>query len=30
VNTPKELDAQIKNESASWEKVIKARNIVAQ
>jgi tripartite-type tricarboxylate transporter receptor subunit TctC len=29
-NTPKELDAQIKNESASWEKVIKARNIVAQ
>ncbi len=29
-NTPKELDAQIKNESAVWEKVIKARNIVAQ
>jgi tripartite-type tricarboxylate transporter receptor subunit TctC len=29
-NTPKELDAQIKNESAAWEKVIKARNIVAQ
>jgi tripartite-type tricarboxylate transporter receptor subunit TctC len=30
VNTPKELDTQIKNESASWEKVIKARNIQAQ
>ena len=29
-NTPKELDAQIKNESAAWEKVIKARNIAAQ
>ena len=29
-NTPKELDAQIKNESIGWEKVIKARNIVAQ
>ena len=30
VNTPKELDAQIKSESVSWEKVIKARNITAQ
>jgi tripartite-type tricarboxylate transporter receptor subunit TctC len=30
VNAPKELDTQIKNESASWEKVIKARNIQAQ
>jgi len=31
LNTPKEqLDIQIKNESANWEKVIKARNIVAQ
>jgi len=29
-NTPKELDAQIKNESAAWEKVIKGRNISAQ
>jgi tripartite-type tricarboxylate transporter receptor subunit TctC len=29
-NTPKELEAQIKNESASWEKVIKGRNISAQ
>ena len=29
-NTPKELEAQIKSESAAWEKVIKARNIVAQ
>lgn len=29
-NTPKELEAQIKSESAGWEKVIKARNIVAQ
>jgi tripartite-type tricarboxylate transporter receptor subunit TctC len=29
-NTPKELEAQIKNESANWEKVIKARNITAQ
>ncbi len=31
LNTPKEqLDIQIKNESANWEKVIKARNIAAQ
>ena len=31
LNTPKEqLDVQIKNESANWEKVIKARNIQAQ
>jgi tripartite-type tricarboxylate transporter receptor subunit TctC len=30
VNTPKELDAQIKSESIGWEKVIKARNIAAQ
>jgi len=30
VNTPKELDAQIKSESVGWEKVIKARNITAQ
>ena len=29
-NTPKELEAQIKSESAGWEKVIKARNIAAQ
>jgi len=29
-NTPKELEAQIKSESAAWEKVIKARNIAAQ
>ena len=29
-NTPKELEAQIKAESAAWEKVIKGRNIVAQ
>jgi len=30
-NTPKEqLDVQIKNETANWEKVIKARNIQAQ
>jgi len=29
-NTPKELDAQIKNESTAWEKVIKGRNISAQ
>ena len=31
MNTPKEqLDVQIKNETANWEKVIKARNIQAQ
>ena len=31
LNTPKEqLDVQIKNETANWEKVIKARNIQAQ
>jgi tripartite-type tricarboxylate transporter receptor subunit TctC len=31
MNTPKEqLDIQIKNETANWEKVIKARNIQAQ
>ena len=31
LNTPKEqLDIQIKNETANWEKVIKARNIQAQ
>jgi tripartite-type tricarboxylate transporter receptor subunit TctC len=31
MNTPKEqLDVQIKNESVNWEKVIKARNIIAQ
>ena len=29
-NTPKELDAQIKSESAAWEKVIKGRNITTQ
>ena len=30
VNTPKELEAQIKSESANWERVIKARDIKAQ
>ncbi|MBU3561861.1 Bug family tripartite tricarboxylate transporter substrate binding protein [Polynucleobacter hallstattensis] len=30
VNTQKEFDAQIKAESANWEKVIKGRNISAQ
>ncbi|MEY3418681.1 MAG: hypothetical protein RJA46_452 [Pseudomonadota bacterium] len=30
VNTQKDFDAQIKSESASWERVIKGRNITAQ
>jgi len=30
VNTQKDFDAQIKSESASWEKVIKGRNISTQ
>jgi len=31
LDTPKDqLDVQIKNETANWEKVIKARNIQAQ
>jgi tripartite-type tricarboxylate transporter receptor subunit TctC len=30
LNTTQELNAQIKSESANWEKVIKARNIQAQ
>jgi len=30
ITKPKELEAQIKAESATWDKVIKARNIQAQ
>ena len=30
VNSQKDFDAQIKSESANWEKVIKGRNIIAQ
>jgi tripartite-type tricarboxylate transporter receptor subunit TctC len=30
VNTQKDFDTQIKSESASWEKVIKGRNISTQ